>query len=87
MLWNIGVAPGRLLIYRISTQGELQQVKCHAIRTSALVHDFAITDRYLLIWMAPLELLESRLQAGASPWEAMHWNPQGCSRLVVIERS
>lgn len=85
-LWAVGVAPGCLLIYKIGPDGVLLQAKCHALQASAMVHDFALTERFLLIWMAPLEVMQSRLQDGSPLLEALHWNSSGCSRLLVVDR-
>lgn len=87
VLWNIGVTQNLLILYEINAQGELRRVRTHQMVTSALVHDFAITERYLLIWLAPLTLDQSKLDQGSTLLDAMVWHGSDPSRLVVIDKN
>jgi carotenoid cleavage dioxygenase len=84
--WNIGTTENILILYVISPLGELKGIKSHPIKTSAIVHDFVITDRHLAVWLAPLDLDHDKLQSGSPLLDAMTWHEDKPSRLVVIER-
>ena len=85
-LWNIGFARGQLVLYEISAQGALRRMRVHHVGPSAFVHDFVVTERYLIVWLAPLQLDATRLQQGILPLDAMKWDGDSPSRLVVIDR-
>lgn len=85
-LWNIGVGTDTLIIYEIDPSGSLRRQRVHRLRTSALVHDFVITERYLVVALAPLWMDRPLLQQGIMPLDAMIWDDNSPSRLVVIHR-
>lgn len=87
LLWNIGIANNQLLIYVINPDGSLARVRAHAVRPCALVHDFFLTERFLGVWLAPLQLDHGALQAHGNLLSAMRWREQEGSHLLMIDRN
>ncbi len=55
-VWNFGYAPhsGKLIIYEINAQGGLLRQAALAAPQANMVHDFAITENYLVFLLMPL---------------------------------
>ncbi len=57
-LWNFGYAPrsGKLIIYEIDIKGQLKRQTVIDAPQADMVHDFAITDNYLVFLLMPLHV-------------------------------
>ncbi len=56
-LWNIGTSGASIVAWHISPQGELVQVQVGASPyPGGMVHDMAVTERYLVVPLPPVQL-------------------------------
>ena len=86
-VWNFGSNSQALMIYQLSPQGQLLRQQLLRLPMPAMVHDFAVSQRFLVFLLAPIELEMARLRAGASMAEAMRWRPEQGSRLLVLDKA
>ncbi len=90
-MFNFGVSFATseplLTLYRFASDGTLHYRRRHAIAFPASVHDFGLSQRYLLVYLAPYLLaMEPFLASGASVMDALRWEPRLGSRLLIYER-
>ena len=85
-LWNIGISGNRLLVYVINPAGRLHKIRAHTVKPTAIVHDFLLTDHFIGVWLAPLELDRQCLADGSTLLEAMAWHDDRGSQLLLINR-
>jgi all-trans-8'-apo-beta-carotenal 15,15'-oxygenase len=85
-LWNVGISNNILLIYRIKPNGALDKLATRSVGNHALVHDFALTECYILVWLAPLYLDKHKVEQGSTMLDAMEWHSQQPSRLLCFDR-
>lgn len=88
MCWNFGTSGKLLALYQISARGQLLR---HAVvplpMPAAMVHDFVVTERYLVFLLAPIALDREELQAGSSMLDAMRWRGRDATRVLLIEKA
>ena len=84
-VWNFGYLPGtgKLLIYQIAPNGQLQRQTVLDVPNADMVHDFAITERHLIFLLQPLKFKRTaaplpHLLAG------MAWNAQAPMLACVV---
>jgi len=85
--WNFGTANGRMVIYQLSPAGALVNSAVFAMPASALVHDFAVSQRYLVFLLAPVQMDMPALKAGGSMMDAMRWQADAPTRVLVIDKA
>ncbi|MEX0284954.1 MAG: carotenoid oxygenase family protein [Paracoccaceae bacterium] len=85
-LWNFGYAAtfGALLIYRISPDGQLRDTGVLPMQSVPMVHDFVITDRHLVLFLAPFRF-DTDL-AGAF-LDRFAWRPDEGAQILVIDKN
>lgn len=86
-VWNFGSAfpDGRLMVWRIATDGRLA---AHALldeRFPGMLHDMAMTERHLLFLLPPFRL-DPAARAGASFLDAHRWEPAGTTRAIAVSK-
>lgn len=87
-VWNFGTSGKLLALYQISAQGQLLRNAVVKLPVpSAMVHDFVVTQRYLVFLLAPITMDQKALQAGSSMLDAMRWEQQAGSRLLLIDKA
>ncbi|MDM4765487.1 carotenoid oxygenase family protein [Pelomonas sp. SE-A7] len=87
-VWNFGSSPvGKLVLYEISAQGALLRHKVLDLPMPAMLHDFIVTERYLVFLLPPLTLDLQRLRDGASMAAAMDWRAAEATRVLVVRKS
>ena len=88
-VWNCGalVGSGKLLIYHLSPNGELLHQKLLDAPQADMVHDFAITDRYLVFLLQPLKADRGQLATSGSVLAAMHWDPQAPLLACIVSQA
>lgn len=87
-LWNFGTFAGKLVIYQIGANGQLQRHALLNLPTAAMVHDFVVTRRWLVFLLPPLTLDFSALRDGATSFAgAMRWQGDRPTRAVVIDKA
>lgn len=88
-LWNFGVDPLNdvLHVYRISADGKSAWTRQLYVDQVAPIHDFAISERYLVFLLPSITCDRSRLMAGASFAESCRWSPQLGMRVMIVSQS
>ncbi len=86
-LWAFGCLPGphpRILLYRISSDGALADAAAIDVAPLGMVHDFAITERSLVLVVPPYVFDPDR--AGGTLLDAHVWRPELGSRALVVSK-
>ncbi|MEJ6004523.1 carotenoid oxygenase family protein [Paucibacter sp. AS339] len=87
-VWNFGSQSGQMVIYQLSAQGQLLNSRVFKMPAeSAMVHDFAVSQRFLVFLLAPLALDMEAVRAGSSMLESMRWKAQDATTVLVIDKS
>ncbi|MDE2367900.1 MAG: carotenoid oxygenase family protein [Burkholderiales bacterium] len=87
-VWNFGVsaAAGLLTLYRIDADGQLLQATTFPVPQLAMVHDFAVTQRFLILPLPPFVFDRERAQDGATFLDSYVWKPELGLRLLVVPK-
>ena len=81
-VWNLGVGGSNVVIYRISAGGVLEDYSLVNIGAAAYIHDWAMTDRHLIIMVQPW--VSDRL---IPPFiNSFEWRPQDGMKLLIIDK-
>ncbi|MBB5205502.1 carotenoid cleavage dioxygenase [Inhella inkyongensis] len=86
-LWNFGTFMGKLALYQIGADGQLQRSAVLDLPGAPMVHDFAVTEHFIVFLLPPLALDREALKAGRSFVGAMRWQEGGANRVVVIDKA
>lgn len=83
-VWNFGYMPGsgKLLIYQISSNGQLKRQTVLDVPNADLVHDFAITERHLVFLLQPLKFERSTNQPNLLA--GMNWDSHAPMIACVV---
>lgn len=86
-IWSFGyqAGSGKLALYRLSASGKLEQVTLIDAPNADMVHDFAITERYLVFVLMPLFAQPSG--AAASMLERYRWDATQASVVLVVDKN
>jgi all-trans-8'-apo-beta-carotenal 15,15'-oxygenase len=89
-MFNFGVAfPAnrpRLTLYRFERHGALQQRKSFPLEFPCPIHDFALSARHACFYISPYVLDMDLMLGGHSPIDALRWQPERGSSLLVVSR-
>jgi all-trans-8'-apo-beta-carotenal 15,15'-oxygenase len=89
-LFNFSVEAGptpMLHTFRVDSSGRGTLVESVSVPFADWVHDFAITERYLVFSLSPFQIDRDKVAAGSeSPMAALHLDSKLGSRFVVIPR-
>jgi all-trans-8'-apo-beta-carotenal 15,15'-oxygenase len=86
-VWNFGTGFGRLALYQISPTGQVLRQAVVEEKVPALVHDFAVSQRHLIFLLAPVALDGAALRAGGTLVDAMRWQADQPTRVLVIDKA
>ncbi len=86
-LWNFGSFGGKLVIYEIDAAGGLKRWKLLDMAVPAMLHDFVVTERFLVFLLPPLSLDLAAARAGRSMVGAMRWQAEQGNRVLVIDKA
>jgi carotenoid cleavage dioxygenase len=86
-VWNFGSAGGRLVVYQIDPAGSVRRHAVLDVGAPAMLHDFAVSQRYLVFLLAPIRLDVAALKAGAAMTDAMRWSAGQPTRVLVIDKA
>ena len=76
-----------LNLYRISQNGELLSRRRLSLERPCSLHDFALSRRYAVFYLAPYLLDMARFaNQGATLMESLSWQPELGSKLLVVSR-
>ena len=84
-IWNFGDLsllgyPG-MMLYQMDAAGKL--LKYHSIPVEAgYVHDFVVTDNYLVFYLPPIKLERAELYL-----ESLKWQPNQGGRLLLVDKN
>lgn len=82
-IWNIGVSGDRAIIWRLSANGALEDAQVIPLGSRSYVHDWAVTERYLIIPLQPW--LHERLVAPLV--DGFVWRPDVPFRVLVLDKN
>ncbi|MEA2693752.1 MAG: hypothetical protein QOJ16_3139 [Acidobacteriota bacterium] len=89
-LWNFGIsfaaAEARLNLYRFSPEGTLLSRRRLPLSIPSSLHDFCLAPRHAAFYLAPYRLDMGVLAGGGTLDEALAWEPERGSRLLVVSR-
>lgn len=90
-LWGFGAVAGaspRIAVYRIGADGAPLERRFVSIPRLAFVHDFVLTERFLVFLIAPLAFDLPRAMLGlASPVASLRADPAAGTRVLVVPRA
>jgi all-trans-8'-apo-beta-carotenal 15,15'-oxygenase len=91
-LFNFGVSFSAqhpaLNLFRFAADGRLVFRRRLPLPYPSSIHDFAISPSYLAFYVSPLILrMDSLLQQGATLMDALSWEPERGSRLMIASRA
>ena len=74
-------------LYRAAPGGELLYRRRIGIEAPCSVHDFGLSERYIVVYLSPYLLrMDALLEGRATLMEALDWRPELGSRLLVARR-
>jgi all-trans-8'-apo-beta-carotenal 15,15'-oxygenase len=90
-MFNFGIQyfprPFRIRAYRIDARGRLHHLRWVKLPFGIMQHDFALSERYLVFVISPVELHVDRFIFGmTSLFGALEWKPSLNTRIVRIPR-
>jgi all-trans-8'-apo-beta-carotenal 15,15'-oxygenase len=90
-MFNFGIAYAaaepHLNLYRFSDGGELVYRKRLPLDCARSIHDFSLSRHYLVFYLSPYVLnMESLARNGQTLMEALSWEPERGSFLLVVSR-
>lgn len=85
-LWNFGYAAtvGAIILYRIGQDGQLLDTGVIPAPETPMVHDFVITERHLVMLLAPFRYEEAREGAFLDKFA---WRGEEAGRALVIDKN
>ena len=87
-LWNFGYISGlgKLALWEISKNGQLQQFALHDVDEISMPHDFLVTENYLVLLNSPL--VYNPEKAGEVSFLDSHdWHPELPTQVIVINKN
>jgi all-trans-8'-apo-beta-carotenal 15,15'-oxygenase len=87
-VWNFGYLPGsgRLLIYEIDRHGTLRRQTVVPAPQADMVHDFAVTERYLVFLLMPLRF-EREAGSSASFLDRYRWDAAAPLIAMLVDKA
>ncbi len=86
-IWNFGYlsGSGKLVLYDLNSDGTMHRAKLIDAPNADMVHDFAITDRYLVFVLLPL-----RFKPDGSTTkgfiDSLKWDADGATHVLVVDK-
>ena len=81
-VWNLGTSGTRVVVYKISATGELEDFQLVDLGVPSYIHDWAMTERQLIILAQPW--LYTR---NIPPFvEALEWKPEEGMKFLIIDK-
>jgi all-trans-8'-apo-beta-carotenal 15,15'-oxygenase len=89
-LFNFGInftsAQPSLNLYRFHAGGRLAYRRRLPLALPVSLHDFCLSGRYVIFHLGPYLLDMSRLGAGETLMDALRWEPERGSELLIVRR-
>lgn len=85
-LWNFGALPGtdKLVLWQIKADGSLGRFGLLKVPQLAMVHDFVVTERYMVFLVPPFRLEQ---RPDASFLDQHVWQPERPMRAVIVDKA
>ncbi len=81
-IWNFGQSADRIILYRLGAKGALKKFKVLQDMPLGLIHDFSVTEKYLVLGFPPFELDEFR-----SPFlESYSWKDKRATIFILFDK-
>lgn len=87
-VWSFGYMPGsgKLVLYRLDRHGALRDTRLIDSENADMVHDFAITRRWLVFVLMPLAFDRETPRGDDSFIDRLHWRPQRPGIVVLVDK-
>lgn len=90
-MFNFGIAYAAanpyLNLYRFGAGGDLIYRKQIPLPYACSIHDFSMSENYVVFYLSPYILnMESLARDGCTLLEALNWQPEQGSRLLIVSR-
>lgn len=87
-VWNFGYSSGsgKLILYDIARTGKLNRIKLVDAPNADMVHDFAITQRFLVFVLTPVLYQGLGSNESRSFLDRMRWDPTAPVVVMVIDK-
>ena len=88
-LWNFGQVPWsqKMILYHINPQGKLHKYKLLDMPNTSMIHDFAITEKSIILVLPPLTWELDKAQNNASFLNAHEWHENRPVEILVIDKN
>ena len=86
-MWNFGSLMGKIILYHFGPDGQLKKHLVFDAPSSALVHDFVISQRHIIFLLVPIFIDVNFAKNGKSMAEGFIWKPQESVKVLVIEKA
>lgn len=81
-VWNLGISGSRIIIYKISAKGALEEFQLVDMGARAYIHDWAMTERQLIILVQPWIFTRN-----VPPFvDGLEWRPQDGMKFLIIDK-
>ncbi|MEL8055842.1 MAG: carotenoid oxygenase family protein [Pseudomonadota bacterium] len=81
-VWNLAIAGRRIGVYRIGVDGQLREFNLLDIGKAAYIHDWAMTDRHLVIMVQPW--INEALRPPVV--EGFEWRPEEGFQFLIVDK-
>jgi carotenoid cleavage dioxygenase len=85
--WNFGTLFGKMAVYHLSAKGDLLRHALFDGPSSAMVHDFVVTERYLVFVIPPIGIDMAAVRKGKSMTDAMTWRTTDGVNILVVDKA
>ena len=86
-IWSFGYlsGSGKIILYRLNRGGSIKQLNVVDAPNADMIHDFAITERFLVFSLMPL-IAEPRARYN-SALERYRWHPEQANVVLLIDKN
>ena len=86
-LWNMGTFADKIVVWHVGADGRLVKAQVGASPyPNGMVHDVAITERYIVLPLPPIKMHYDRIASGATPAEAFVYEANQPLRVLVMKK-
>ena len=87
-VWSFGymAGSGKLVLYRLDPRGGLRATRLIEAPNADMVHDFAITRRYLVFVLMPLVFDREAPRGNNSFLDMMKWRPERAGTILLVDK-
>ncbi len=87
-IWNFGYLSGqnKIVLYELSPSGVLKRVQVVDSKKSNMIHDFAMTEQYLIFALMPIDFIPPTEPGIPSFLSMLKWDDNSSVDLLVIDK-